>query len=138
MLMLTSTHRALMAAKNAEIALLKAERTIAWEAADDTRDKHDSFVAEIAALSAKALTPPEKATPIVQPVDPVSQAVTRKAGGNRALRDHLYRFAAEQRSLGVDDAAIVRRVLDWSQPETVEDDELARAESDARLADLLG
>lgn len=132
-LVFRSTHDALMAGRAETIAALRADLAAVRSELGDARREHAAFVALIAERTA----PSPKPQPPVQREDPVAQAVAQKAAGNGALRAHLFRFAASARADGASENDIVRRILDWSQPEGVESADRDRREAEAVVAGLL-
>jgi hypothetical protein len=129
MLMLRSTHDALLAAERERTAdALAAYRA---EVA-----RHDAALAELRALSAALAPKPAPTLPDRTP-DPVTQAIAAASKGSSALRSHLAFTARRMRDEGQDEADIVRQITDWSyRPGTSNDPDRAadRAEAEATVA----
>lgn len=131
MLMLKSTHTALMAAKDAECAFLRDALAKAEARATD---------AETRAVALLDLTKPApKPVPIERTVDAVMVAIGRRAGGSTALRSQLAEFARDQRRANVPDSEIILQIEDWTyRPSGQTTTERDRREADNFVADLLG
>ena len=97
MLMWTSTHLALMAAKDAEIADMREVVRVATEWAHDERVRHSAFVAEVAARAMDLSAPkPPVTLPAKKERTAVDTAIDLKAGNDRALRSYLGQWAQRE------------------------------------------
>jgi hypothetical protein len=131
MLMFRSTHRALMAAKDAEIASLAAMCAEAWNRETEVRR-------ELLALIADAR--PKPVTVAAKVPDPIAEAIRVKAGSNAPLRTHLAMFARAERAKGTAEEEIVKMLADWTyRPEKAgEPTQADRDAANEMMADVLG
>lgn len=96
---------------------------------DDAHDVESELRAELTRLRdretalmdqlVKLATPAPKPVFQVRDVDPIAEAISRKAGNDSRLRSHLSFWAREQREKGMDPKEVAACVSDWSkqQPE---------------------
>lgn len=117
--MLASTHRVLMAAKDAEMDRLRSDLFDMRMAANTERAYHNDFVKQLAELSTKALTPAPPVN-VAGPREPAHgpktlTAIDFMAQGDMLKKRHLERFARAAKREGKDDEAISREILAGSQ-----------------------
>lgn len=109
MIVLRSTHAAIVAAEQAKSAVLKAEVQRLREELASIRDREDRLMHQYVAL---AQPKPAVVLPVREP-DPVQGAIRRRAAGNTALQQHLAFWARAEKERGADVADIVKRIDVW-------------------------
>lgn len=109
MILLRSTHAALLAAEQAKSAALQAEVERLRADLAAVRDREDRLMHQYVALAQP------KPPVVVPPRDPdlIQEAIRRRAAGNTALQQHLAFWARAEKERGADIADIVKRIDVW-------------------------
>lgn len=103
--MLRSTHVALMAAKDAEIVAARAALSV-------ERERHDKFVAEVAARAMELSAPkPALTMPPKKEATAIDTAIELRAGGDRAMRLYLGTWAKHKLREGASVDAVADLIL---------------------------
>ena len=108
MLMFRATHRALMAAKDAELAVAAHEIARLHGAMETERARHDALVSQFAARAMELSQPkPPPTLPPKRERTAIDTAIDLKAGNDRALRGYLGQWAQRELRAGksTDDVA---------------------------------